>query len=129
MPAGYLCLRQAQRYSQAEPAYPNHKTFEMAKRAGGKMKNLTLIALIAALGLSGCASSGTGNLMIQDWTTFWEDPVTGSLGGIRQDWTEFWENPVSESMVSIKQDWSKFWKNPVAGSLVSIKQDWSEFWN
>jgi uncharacterized protein YceK len=56
------------------------------------MKKLAWIALIImVLGLSGCACSGTCNLMKEDWHDYWRNPGAGDWQYMKQDWSQFWE--------------------------------------
>ncbi len=67
------------------------------------MKTLVLIALIMILVFSGCASTGIGN-------------------SIKQEWDEYLMNPGYESDKWIKADWKAFWKDPL-GYLGLVKHE------
>jgi len=58
-----------------------------------KMKTIVLIALIAVLALSGCASSCKGCYIMQDWVDFWKNPGSGNEEYIMKDFIDFWRNP------------------------------------
>ena len=81
----------------------------MAVKREGTMKTLAWIALIVVLGLSGCASSGTGGYIRGDWIAYWENPGDAHWKSIKGDWTEFWNAPGGLSWKSIKGDWTGFW--------------------
>jgi ABC-type glycerol-3-phosphate transport system substrate-binding protein len=78
----------------------------------GKMKTLALIALVMALGLSGCASNGMTELIRQDWIRYWGNPGGASWESLKQDWTVYWENPEGASWESLKLGWTAHWGNP-----------------
>jgi len=101
----------------------------MPVRRKGKMKNLALIVLMMALGLSGCASNGMTELIRQDWIRYWDNPGGASWESLKLDWTAYWQNPGGASWDSLKQDWAVYWKNPGGASWDSLKQDWRRYWN
>jgi rubredoxin len=101
----------------------------MPVRRKGKMKKLALIALMMALGLSGCASNGMTELIRQDWIRYWDNPGGASWESLKLDWTAYWQNPGGASWDSLKQDWAVYWENPGGASWDSLKQDWRRYWN
>ena len=85
------------------------------------MKRLALIALTMVLGLSGCASSGTGGSIGQDWTAYWWNRGGPSCESVRQDWIRYWNDPGGASWESVKQDWVRYW-NDRGGAFLGVSK-------